>query len=371
MNKTNTSESSLFRFNKVPDLGLIAAILAFTFSVFYLDILTGEKVTFYIFYFPSIIAVAWRFGWRAGLLTVTLSLLMWTIAQKGILLREGTAIFVWNVAVRLASFLFVCAMASAIRGRGKLLETTSRELARSNAELEEFAFRAAHDLKAPLATILGFTQYLEEKYEQNCEKETKACMEGITKGVWRMNAIVKALLDYATVAKKETALPVVELNTAVTEALENLRAAIAGKKAQVVCEPLPSLAVNPSLMGLLFQNLIGNAIKYCEREPRIHISAERKGNEWLFSVQDNGIGIPAESRERVFIMFEKLETSRAYSGSGIGLATCQKIVERYGGRIWVGSSPKDGSAPSAVAGHPGDGTTFFFTLPALPAAGNA
>jgi signal transduction histidine kinase len=146
--------------------------------------------------------------------------------------------------------------------------------------------------------------------------------------------------------------------------IEDFHFVILEKKAEITCDPLPTLPMNAGLAGLLFQNLIGNAMKYCEKEPRIHISAVRQGKEWIFSVKDNGIGIPEESRERIFIMFEKLPTKRQYPGSGIGLATCQKIVERYGGRIWVESPPKDGSVQGGAAEKLGKGATFFFTLPA-------
>jgi len=166
-----------------------------------------------------------------------------------------------------------------------------------------------------------------------------------------MSSFVKALLEYSQVTKKEGSLSPVDFEKIVKETLENLHFTILERKADVKVDPLPALPVNPGLVGVLFQNLIGNALKYCEKEPRIHISAIQKKKEWLFSVKDNGIGIPEDARSRVFILFERLPTRQQYSGSGIGLATCQKIVERYGGRIWAESQA-------------GEGTTFYFTLPA-------
>ena len=165
-----------------------------------------------------------------------------------------------------------------------------------------------------------------------------------------MSAFIRALLEYARLAPKTVPSVPVDLGKTVKEALEDLHVYIIEKKAEILVDPLPTVRIQPGLAGLLFQNLIGNALKYCEKQPRIHVSAVRRGKEWLFSVQDNGIGVPEESRERIFIMFEKLPTKHQYPGSGIGLATCQKIVERYGGRIWVESQP-------------GEGSTFFFTLP--------
>ena len=231
------------------------------------------------------------------------------------------------------------------------MEQKTKELARSNLELELFAGKAAHDLQAPLATILGFAELLKEKCEGSGEEAMKDFSERIINNVRRMSVFIKALLNYAGVKKSEPAPSPVELEKVVKEVIDDFHFAAIEKKAEITCGPLPVLAVNPGLAGLLFQNLIGNAMKYCEKEPRILISAVRKGKEWIFSIQDNGIGIPEKSRERVFILFEKLETRQKYPGSGIGLATCQKIVECYGGRIWVESKP-------------GEGSTFFFTLPA-------
>ena len=329
-------------------LGL--SMVALTFLAFYLDIITGEKFTFYVFYFPPIMVIAWRFGWRAGFLMVILSIFLWTLAQWDTSLRADTTIFIWDISIRFLTFLIVCGMASMIGRREKLLEAKTQELARSNTELEQFAFRAAHDLKAPLTNLLGFAGFLAEKYQNSEDKEDQDCADGILRSVQRMNAMIKAILDYATVTKKEKEAPSADLEKVVAETLENLQAESAEKKAKITHDALPVLAINPVLAGLVFQNLIGNAMKYCEKDPRIHISAVREGKEWLFSVHDNGIGIPEESRERIFIMFEKLITRQKYPGSGIGLATCQKIVEHYGGRIWVESKPEGGS-------------TFFFTLP--------
>jgi len=158
-------------------------------------------------------------------------------------------------------------------------------------------------------------------------------------------------LEYARVMKEDRNVPPLDLNKAVREVVENLHAVIIEKKAEVILNPLPSFPINPGLAQILFQNLIGNALKYCEKEPKVHVSAERKDHQWLFSVRDNGIGIPDADRKRIFIMFEKLPTRRQYPGSGIGLATCQKIVDRYHGRIWVDAAP-------------GGGSVFYFTFPA-------
>jgi len=352
---SQTQLSGKSRFSKT--LGGIL-VLSATLLIFYLDIMTGDEIAFYVFYIPSIMAITWYWGKLAGWLMVVLSSLMWLLAQWNF------PFLFWNGIVRAITFAVVCEMTGIIRGKEEQLEKKSKELARSNLELEQFAVRAAHDLQSPLATILGFTELLKEKYEKSGDAEARDFTGHIIQSVKRSSAFIKALLNYANVTKPKVPASPVELGKIVKVVIDDFHFAILQKKAEVICDPLPTLSVNPGLVGILFQNLIGNAMKYCEKEPRIHISAVRKGKEWLFSIQDNGIGIPEESRGRVFVMFEKLPTQQQYSGSGIGLATCQKIVERCGGRIWVESPPKDGSVQGSVAEKSGEGSTFFFTLPA-------
>jgi light-regulated signal transduction histidine kinase (bacteriophytochrome) len=326
-------------------------LLLLTLLVFYLDLITGEKVTFYAFYIPSIMLMAWFFGRTAGWLMVALVMIMWIIAQWRMRELDGHFIYFWNVVVRLITFSVVCALTFGIRIRQEQLEAKSRELARSNRELEQFAAKAAHDLQSPLATILGYSELIREKHQKTGDEETKGFADHVIQGVKRMSGFIKALLNYSIVSKPDIPVVPVDLDKIVKEVVEDLHFRIVEKKAVITSDPMPQVAINAGLAGLLFQNLIGNAMKYCEQEPRIQVSAVRRGKEWLFSIKDNGIGIPEESRERVFIMFEKLATRQKYPGSGIGLATCQKIVERYGGRIWVESKV-------------GEGSTFFFTLPA-------
>lgn len=337
-------------------------VLGATLFVFYLDILTGDEVAFYIFYVPSIMVMTWHWGNRAGWLMVVLSSLMWSIAQQNL-----PFLFV-NGSIRTLTFAVVCVLAGMIRSKEEQLKIKSDELTRSNRELELFAAKAAHDLQSPLATILGFAELLKDKYQDSGDDLTKDFTDRIIGTVNRTIIFIKALLNYANVKKPEASHTSLELEKVVKEVIADFHFLILEKKAEVTCGPLPALPIEPGLAGLLFQNLIGNAIKYCEKEPRVHISAVRKGKEWLFSVQDNGIGVPEEFRERVFVMFEKLTTRQKYPGSGIGLATCQKIVERYGGRIWVESSLKRGASAEvrdSAAGGSGAGSTFFFTLPAV------
>ena len=326
-------------------------IVLATFGAFYLDILTKDVIAFDAFYLPSIMIATWLFGGRVGCLMAVLTGTMWFLAAEDAGSWQNAYLLIDDWIVHIVVFSIVCGMTALIRKKTEQLTETSNELARSNLELEQFAARAAHDLQAPLATILGYTELLKEKYGKTGDAETLDFTGHVIHSVKRMTSFIKALLNYSNVRKSEVPVSLVALEKIVKEVIEDFHFALLEKKAEIICDPLPVLPVNPGLAGLLFQNLIGNAMKYCEKEPRIHISAVRKGKEWLFSVHDNGIGIPEESRERIFVMFEKLPTRRQYPGSGIGLATCQKIVERFGGRIWVESKV-------------GEGSTFFFTLPA-------
>lgn len=339
-------------------------ILLLTFFAFFLDIATRDMIEFNIFYFPSIMLMTWYLGRRPGRFLAVLAAILWFYAQADVGFSVNMRTLLLDDAVHLFTFALVSWLTSMVYNKTVLLESISKELARSNLELEQFATKAAHDLQSPLATIKGFTELLKEKYEKTGDVETRDFTDHIIQSVKRMSAFIKALLNYANIKKPDASTSPVELEKVVKEVLGDFHFLISEKKAEITWDPLPSVAINPGLAGLLFQNLIGNAMKYCEKEPRVHISAVRKEKEWIFSIRDNGIGIPEESRELIFVMFEKLPTKRQYPGSGIGLASCQKIVERYGGRIWVESPPKDGSVRGGVAEKPEEGSTFFFTLPA-------
>jgi len=338
-------------------------VIGFTGFIFYLDVITRDFIAFDVFYFPSLLLAAWYLGWGAGLLTALLTALMWLLAQWDAGYFYDLPNAIGDGCVHLATFAMVAWMTHLVHKKTVLLEATSKELIRSNNELEQFAYRAAHDLQSPLATIHGFAELMEEKQKESGDEETKECLVHIDKSIKRMSAFIRALLNYARVMTREAPAVPVAFGEIVRGVLEDLHFQTLEKKAQVVLDPLPTLRASPELIELLFQNLIGNALKYCEKEPRIRIAAERKGKEWFFSVRDNGIGIPEEAQKRIFVMFEKVATPRKYPGTGIGLATCQKIVERYHGRLWVESPPKirDGAAPQGA----GEGSIFYFMLPAV------
>ncbi len=230
----------------------------------------------------------------------------------------------------------------------EVLAETAKELARSNADLDEFASLAAHDLREPLRTIAGYSQELARRYGD--DPEGCKLVDRVVDGVQRMDRLITDLYTYSQVGRSGQVAPT-DCQQAFTTAASNLHAALEESVATLTADRLPTvMAVQMEVVRLL-QNLIGNAIKFRRPEPvRVHVSAERRGDEWLFSVRDNGIGIEPQYVERIFEAGERLEGKR-YRGTGLGLTICRKIVLRHGGRIWVESEP-------------GEGSTFFFTLPA-------
>jgi len=231
------------------------------------------------------------------------------------------------------------------------LKQTMADLERSNRELEQFAYVASHDLREPLRMMVSFSQLLEKRYKDRLDKDANEFIGFIVDGATRMSKMIDDLLDYSRVGRKGKQFELTDYNKSLSEALSNLKMAIQERGAVISHDELPSLMGDSDQITRLFQNLIGNAIKFCkDKTPKVHISARIKTKEWVFSVQDNGIGIAPEHFERIFSIFVRIHSRGEYSGSGIGLAICNRIVERHGGRIWVESEP-------------GKGSTFYFTIP--------
>lgn len=226
----------------------------------------------------------------------------------------------------------------------KSLKLTADNLARSNTELEKFAYIASHDLKEPLRTITGFINLLEKRYKDKLDKDANDFIGFIVSGSKRMERLIDDLLSFSRVRVKEEEMGLYDLNIILKRTLENLSGMIGESRAQVNSDTLPTIDVNDLQMQQLFQNLIANALKFRGGEPPIiHVSASKDGDGWIFSVRDNGMGLKHEDRDRIFHMFQCLNNKNQYEGTGIGLAICKKIVELHGGRIWVESKPGEGS----------------------------
>ncbi|MGD0283886.1 MAG: ATP-binding protein, partial [Dissulfurispiraceae bacterium] len=232
------------------------------------------------------------------------------------------------------------------------LRTYSLELERSNKELELFASIAAHDLQEPLRGVSGFAGLLKKRYMGKLDQDGDEFISYIVDGAERMQQLIRDLLAYSRVTTSGKAFTPVDCNNAVRAALDNLRISIDESGSVITFKPLPVVNADKGQIIRLFQNLIGNAIKYRgDSKPAIAVSAEKQGDEWVFSVADNGIGIDAQYYARIFQIFQRLHKRDEYPGTGIGLSVCKRIIERHGGRIWVESTP-------------GKGSVFYFTIPA-------
>jgi PAS domain S-box-containing protein len=225
------------------------------------------------------------------------------------------------------------------------------ELQRSNADLEQFAYVASHDLREPLRMVATYSELLAERYKGKLDERADEYIRYTIDGAKRMQQLVKDLLAYSRVSSQANAPEAIDAGAAVRSALDSLKAAIDETRAEIVCDRLPEIRADESQLGQVFQNLIGNALKFrAERPPRIHIAAEQRNGACEFRVADNGIGMDKQYEERVFQMFQRLHERGRYDGNGIGLAIAKKIVERHGGRIWFESKLDKG-------------TTFYFTMP--------
>lgn len=239
------------------------------------------------------------------------------------------------------------------------LRHASANLQRSNTELQQFAYVASHDLFEPLRMISSYLQLLSQKYEPQLPGEAREFISLAVDGAKRMDALIRDLLAYSRVDAHGREFAPVDLEEAFRAATANLKVAIQETGASITHQPLPRVLADEVQMSQLFQNLIGNAIKFHGAEsPRIEVGMQRREHDWLFHIKDNGIGIEPRYVERIFVIFQRLHTRQEYAGTGMGLAICKKIVERHGGRIWVESAP-------------GRGSTFFFSLPVLDEQGVA
>lgn len=233
----------------------------------------------------------------------------------------------------------------------KELEQMNTDLKRSNADLEQFAYVASHDLQEPLRMVASYTQLLAKRYQGRLDKDADEFIGFAVDGAKRMQVLVSGLLAFSRVGPRGQHFQQSNGEQIIDTALTNLQITTKESGAVISRDPMPAIVVDITQFAQLFQNLISNAIKYRGEGPlQIHIGVQSRDGEWLFSVRDNGIGIDPQFHERIFIIFQRLHGTDKYSGTGIGLALCKKIVEGHGGRIWVDSTPMEGS-------------TFYFTLP--------
>jgi PAS domain S-box-containing protein len=230
------------------------------------------------------------------------------------------------------------------------LKQTAERLARSNEELEQFAYVASHDLQEPLRVVTGYVQLIERKYKDQLDADASQFFFFIIDGVARMQQLITDLLNYSRVGTRAAPLRTVNMEAVLGRAMANLKPIIAESGATVTFDSLPIVQGDETQLVQVLQNLIGNGIKFhSDQPPRIDVSAHRNGEGWRFAVRDNGIGIEQQYWEQIFVIFQRLHTRQKYPGTGIGLAICKRIIERHGGRIWLDSQP-------------GQGTTFYFTL---------
>ncbi len=223
------------------------------------------------------------------------------------------------------------------------------ELARSNEELQRFAFVTSHDLQEPLRIISSYSQLINKRYKGKLDSQGDEFLHYISTHVERMQALIRDLLDYSRAGKRNEHITRISCESILRHAMDNLQVSISESKAEITHDSLPELTANPAQLIPIFQNLIGNAIKFrSDQPPRIHVSAQRAHDNWMFSVADNGIGIDTQYLERIFGLFQRLDGG--LPGTGIGLAICKKTIESYGGKIWAESTT-------------GKGSRFYFTLP--------
>lgn len=233
----------------------------------------------------------------------------------------------------------------------KRVAERTAELQRSNEELQQFAYVASHDLQEPLRMVASYVRLLAKRYQGKLDAEADEFIRYAVEGATRMKELIDDLLAYSRAGTQEQDIATIDCGVVLQRVLNDLRAAIEESGAEVTHDPLPCIMADEVRLRQVFQNLLGNALKFrSQAPPRIHIGVERDATHWIFAVRDNGIGIDPQHAERIFVLFQRLHTKDKYPGTGMGLAICKRIVERHHGRIWLESQP-------------GVGTTFFFSLP--------
>jgi signal transduction histidine kinase len=335
----------------------------------------GPALPTYITFYPAVMLVALLIGMWPGIfatIAITLSVDYFLLPPPGIFKYQFASDAVGQVLFTLMG-LFMCVVAGQYRRIRSHLEETvdarttdlrlsndklrksSEDLARSNKDLEQFAYIASHDLQEPLRAIAGFMGLLKRQYSEALNAEALEFVNFAIEGAERMQALIQDLLAFSRVGSRGSAFSDTPLEEAFAEALKNLSTVIGESGAIITNDGLPIVKADLPQMTQLLQNLIQNALKFHgPRRPEVHLSAVQKEQDWVVSVRDNGIGMEQQYFDRIFLIFQRLHTRSQYGGTGIGLAVCKKIVERHGGAIWVESAP-------------GEGSTFYFSIPKTPA----
>ncbi|WP_299486495.1 ATP-binding protein [Acaryochloris sp. IP29b_bin.137] len=276
---------------------------------------------------------------------------MWFTASISPLVDNSVVWVARNMTDRQDSVVWVARNITERKHFEHELQLLNQELERSNQELEQFAYVASHDLQEPLRMVISFTQLLSQQYAGQLDEQADQIIEFAVDGATRMQQLIQDLLSYSRVGTQAKVSEQVDCNQVVKTAIANLQISIQESGATLNQSPLPTLMTHPQQLTQLFQNLIGNAIKYRgDRRPVIEIGCQEQDQDYRFWVKDNGIGIEQQHADRVFMVFQRLHTRKEYAGTGIGLAICKKIIDQQGGKIWV---------ESVV----GEGSTFIFTLP--------
>jgi len=325
----------------VPGVALVAWSMDPRESVnLMLVVLAGGVVMLSHGWLLVLIAVAW-FAY-AAIVTVAPASRDWVHYGSAFVAVSVLSLILVSIRLRMFERLY---------SREAALASTLKDLQRSNEALEQFAYAVSHDLQAPIRAIAGYATIVREEHDAELCDESRACVGHIEQSAVHMGELVRDLLEYARVGSRGAEFTPVALDAALDRALDNLRDDLARHGAEVLREPLPKAVGDELQLVQLFQNLVGNAIKFHGSEaPKVRVSARREGKCWIVSVADNGIGIAPEYHERIFRVFERLHSGSAYPGTGIGLATCKRVVERHGGQIWLESVE-------------GQGATFSFSIP--------
>ena len=345
------------------------------FAIGWADFESGLEMGFSIFYLFSVIMITWAANLWTGVIASVLSAIIWGLADKiGGHNHSHAWIPYWNTFTRFGFYIIITITLSRLKQgilqRSRLykeledaynelkkaedaLELQAKELVRSNQDLEQFAYVAAHDLRYPLVTIGGYINILKRQYKDKLDEEAMELISTASRGIFRMETLIKGLLSYARLESTVSEFKMTDMNENYKIALSHLEDLIRERNAKITCDPLTSVMADDVQMIQVFQNLIGNAIRFVNADqdcPRIHVTVKKEDAEWVFSVKDNGIGIDTGHFERIFGLFQRVKGAGENTGTGIGLAICKKIVELHGGRIWLESEP-------------GKGSTFFFAIP--------